>query len=435
MYNTDIGGEDANWPDSLPDHIIESPVRDLLREPIDYSQNILGNLWLERGSINLIQGWSGVGKSTLSVQMGVEAALGRETFGLKVDRPLKVLIVQAEDPKNKRIRQSQCIPKIARTQEEEILIHQNLRIVTPRKRALRGESLFKFLGETFKDANFDLTIINPIFSFIEGNINDTGAVGDFFRDYFQEFLRKKNAGGLVIHHLPKPPKSGIVKATQYSGHGSAEFANAPRGVITITRTFVPYVFEFTVVKGAGESGWQSNQAGDYVRYFTHSRIKGEMLWSPATEKDIAAAMTGISSDDFSQVFRGDVDLTFEVIRTRFKAAGYNYTDEEIADVLDLAVEKGRLIAVEVDGQTVYRTVKSAKKAAQTNSRMEEVFALIRESGKTGIIISELRKRASGGNSGLTKHLEDLVKLGRIYWVPEGSNTKRYFVTESSIVPI
>jgi hypothetical protein len=98
-------------------------------------------------------------------------------------------------------------------------------------------------------------------------------------------------------------------------------------------------------------------------------------------------------------------------------------------------EKGRLIAVEVDGQTVYRTVKSAKKAAQTNSRMEEVFALIREAGKKGIITTELRSRASGGHSGLTKHLEDLVKLGRIYCVPEGSNTKRYFVTESSLVVV
>jgi hypothetical protein len=49
MHDTDVGGggEDANWPESLPDHIIESPVRDLLQEPIDYSQNILGNLWLE----------------------------------------------------------------------------------------------------------------------------------------------------------------------------------------------------------------------------------------------------------------------------------------------------------------------------------------------------------------------------------------------------
>jgi len=53
-----------------------------------------------------------------------------------------------------------------------------------------------------------------------------------------------------------------------------------------------------------------------------------MVWLPATEKDISAARTGISSEDFSQVFRGDVDLTFEVIRSRFKANGHNHTDEE-----------------------------------------------------------------------------------------------------------
>jgi hypothetical protein len=147
--------------------------------------------------------------------------------------------------------------------------------------------------------------------------------------------------------------------------------------MTIEKTLVPYVFEFTIGKRGKRSGWQMNQEG----YFTHSRVRGEMIWSPATEKDIAAAATGISSDDFSQVFRGDVDLTFEVIRSRFKAHGYNYTDEEIAGVLDLLVEKGKLNMVEVDGETVYRTVKSAKKAAQTHSRMEEVFALIREAGE------------------------------------------------------
>jgi hypothetical protein len=51
MKTTNDGGEDANWPESLPDHIIESPVQDLLHQPIDYNQNVLGNLWLERGSI------------------------------------------------------------------------------------------------------------------------------------------------------------------------------------------------------------------------------------------------------------------------------------------------------------------------------------------------------------------------------------------------
>jgi hypothetical protein len=260
-------------------------------------------------------------------------------------------------------------------------------------------------------------------------------VGDFFREYFQEFLRKKNAGGIVIHHLPKPPKSGVIKASQYSGHGSAEFANAPRGVITITRTFVPYVFEFAIVKGQGESGWQSNQEGEFVRYFTHSRIQGEMLWLPATEQDIAAAKSGISSDDFSQIFRGDEDLTFEVIKAKFRREGYNYTDEEISNVLDLAVEKGRLIAEEVDGITVYRTVKTVKKAAQNTARLEELFALINGAGEEGIITSELRKKVKFGNSLLAEALEALLLANRIRCRPEGSNTKRYFVTSSSLVVV
>jgi hypothetical protein len=178
-----------------------------------------------------------------------------------------------------------------------------------------------------------------------------------------------------------------------------------------------------------------NQEGYFTRYFTHSRIKGEMMWSAATEKDINAARTGISSEDFSQVFRGDVDLTFEVIKARFNANGYNYTDEEIGGVLDLLVEKGKLNRVEVDGGTVYRIVKSAKKTAQTHSRMEEVFSLIREAGDVGIIASKLRDRVSFGNSLLTQCLDELLESGRIRVQFEGTNTKRYFVTEGSIVPI
>jgi hypothetical protein len=111
MDTTKVEGGDVNWPESLADHIIENPVRDLLDKAVDYSQNVLGDLWIERGSYVVINGPTGVGKSVLSVQIGVEAALGRETFGIKVDRPLKVLIVQAEDSKNDRIGQFQTILK------------------------------------------------------------------------------------------------------------------------------------------------------------------------------------------------------------------------------------------------------------------------------------------------------------------------------------
>jgi hypothetical protein len=82
-------------------------------------------------------------------------------------------------------------------------------------------------------------------------------------------------------------------------------------------------------------------------------------------------------------------------------------------------------------ERVLRTVKSAKKAAQTSSRREEVFGLIREAGETGIITSELRNKISFGNSALAQCLEELLEADRIRLQCEGSNTKRYFVSENS----
>src|SRR6266446_18628 len=215
MDTTDVAEDDVNWPESLSDHIIESPVRDLLGKPIDYSQNILGDLWIERGNYALIHGSSEVGKSVLVAQIAIEAALGRETFGLKVDRPLKVLIVQAEDSKNDRIGQFNTMLKRLAPDDQK-LVHANVRIITPRKRAHRGKRLFSFLSKEFEDCTIDLVIFNPAFAFLDGQPNDSVAVGDFLREQHQEFLREKIAGGIVIHHVPKPPKSGRTRSIQQS---------------------------------------------------------------------------------------------------------------------------------------------------------------------------------------------------------------------------
>jgi RecA-family ATPase len=192
MDTTDVEEEGANWPESLPGHIIESPVRDLLGKPIDYSQNILGDLWIERGNYALIHGSSEVGKSVLAAQIAIEAGLGRETFGLKVDRPLKVLIVQAEDSKNDRVSQFNTMLKRLAPDDQQ-LVDQNVRIITPRKRAHRGKNLFNFLRKELKDTTLDLVIFNPALAFLDGQPNDSVAVGDFLREQLQEFLREKVA--------------------------------------------------------------------------------------------------------------------------------------------------------------------------------------------------------------------------------------------------
>lgn len=222
----------------------------------------------------------------------------------------------------------------------------------------------------------------------------------------------------------------------YSGHGSAEWANAPRASITIERTLASYVFEFNIGKRGASSGWEANRDGYYTRYFTHSRGK-IMIWSAATDQDIAAANTGIGNDDFEQVFSSEINLTFEVIKSRFKHFGWNYSDSELTAMLDGLVAIGKLIQDEEDGEPVWRPLKSAKtakKEAQHKAWTEEVFMLIKEAGASGIITSELRDKFSRSNDVLKRCLDELMDNKRIRMQPQAGNTKRYFANEPAALP-
>jgi hypothetical protein len=427
--------DDGGWPEKMPRYIIEHPIRDLLNKEIDFSTNVLGNLWLERGTYGAILGSSGIGKSVLAIQIGALAAMGRDVFGIKVDAPLKVLIVQAEDSLNDRREQvTGIINSLYPTERELDLVDTNLCIITPEHRADRGKSLFDYLRSTFKDVKLDLVIFNPAFAFIEGNLNNAESVGDFLRNHLQQFLRDKNAAGLVIHHVPKPPKSGKrgreADTTMYSAFGSVEFANAPRASMTIDRTMASWVFEFTIGKRGQKSGWKPDRSGDYRRYFTHSKTN-RLFWEVASDSDVAAANSGIGEEDFAEIFKGDDDLTLETIQKRFKHYGFSFEGEELMTLLENLVNRGKLTTTFIeggpfDGHQTWHGVKSAPDKETQSQRMENVMFYIEEAGSKGIITSELRKVVSFGHGRLKDALNVLESEGKIYKVKEGSNTNRYF---------
>lgn len=58
---------------------------------------VLGKRWLCRGSSLVIVGQSGIDKSSFSMQLAVMWALGQPVFNIKPVRPLKSLIIQAEN--------------------------------------------------------------------------------------------------------------------------------------------------------------------------------------------------------------------------------------------------------------------------------------------------------------------------------------------------
>ena len=82
------------------------------------------------------------------VQLGVEAALGRETFGLAVAKPLNVLVYQNEDSRNTRTMQTRFINTIAKTEDERLamraMVSSHMRILSPVERCFEGRNSSSF---------------------------------------------------------------------------------------------------------------------------------------------------------------------------------------------------------------------------------------------------------------------------------------------------
>jgi hypothetical protein len=411
-------------------------MEDLLDKTIDLSVNVLGKRFLERGTYGTILGSSGIGKSVLAIQIAVEAAMGREVFGLAIDAPLRVLVIQGEDSWNDRVEQVNGVVNcLGCTQEERELVASNLRIITPEHRADRGAPLFEYLRATFKDTRLDLLILNPALALVDGNVNSVESVGEFLRNHLQEFCRDKCCAALVVHHVPKPPKSGKkgrdADTTMYSGHGSAEWANAPRASITVERTMASWVFEMTIGKRGAKSGWSPDRSGNYRRYFTHSR-NDKLYWNVATDADIAAANSGMGDEEFSEVFKGDADLTFETIAKRMKHYGYAIQHEDLTTLLENLVERGKLSTIiqeggSDDGEQTWRAVKTGVVKESFESKCATALFHLEEAGRKGLNTTQLREVVPYGNGVLSDVLKALLEQGKIGQKSEGSNAIRYYL--------
>jgi hypothetical protein len=89
----------------------------------------------------------------------------------------------------------------------------------------------------------------------------------------------------------------------------------------------------------------------------------------------------------------------------------------------------------IDGETVWRPIKSAKavaKEATLDARRETTFLVIKEAGAAGIILTAIQ-RVPFEASVLAQCLDRLLALGRVRIQQESSRTRRYFATEDGLV--
>jgi hypothetical protein len=395
---------------------------DLLGRELDASANILGHRFLERGTYATLIGSSGIGKSVAAMQIALEAAVGGPVFGMPVPRPLRIVLVQAEDSKNDRVEMVRMATKIANTPAKLELARKNLTILTTT--SYRGEELFRYLESEFdrKDPAtglaldpVDLFLLNPAFAFMEADadVNKPEDVGKFLRGQLQPFLINLGASALVVHHTPKLTNRDTSKWStntfMYSGHGSAEWTNAPRGAITIEPTNEPKVFEFVAAKRGSRTGWEEGEKGRYSVYYRYSTDPGIMYFLAASpeEVDSATSETGTKDEDILSLFTDTRKALEEFsIYQLLKKDGLEESQEKTRARIKRLLKAGKLYRIAeatVAGVREVFTPDKPQDALLADRLSQEILCLVRQYIEGGISTV-----AIGANIPMKKRRADLL---------------------------
>jgi hypothetical protein len=175
-------------------------------------------------------------------------ALGLPFFGIKPSRPLRSLIIQAEDDLGdcseffqgmfdglQRVEKSTMPPEeMARLLKENFIVIRNT--------ISRGHEFAKFTKKNIKELKADMVWINPLFSYAGCSVSDQAEMSTFLRDYLTPVAEETGVIWHVIHHVPKPSTDSKARNHwsdsdfAYMGFGSSEITNWARAINYIEPT-------------------------------------------------------------------------------------------------------------------------------------------------------------------------------------------------------
>lgn len=199
--------------------------------------NMLGNRWLCKGGSLLLQGASGVGKSTLTLQAAITWSIGRDLFGIAPTRPLKISVIQAENDLGDQAEAWQDSKNAMKLLPHETdLLKSNVRIF--REQVRTGQAFVKLFRNVALRTKADLIFVDPLLAYIGGDISETETASTFLRNWISPILEESGVIVCFVHHLGKRKPGDDIKSMTaselaYSGLGSSELVNWCREVMTL----------------------------------------------------------------------------------------------------------------------------------------------------------------------------------------------------------
>lgn len=254
--------------------------------PTDDPNNILGDRWLCKGASCILVAPSGVGKSTLAAQASFTWALGRDLFGIRPVRPLKSLIIQAENDLGDIAEQTQGVVAgmgidMFDDHDEFETLRNNVRYV--RDSIHTGKDFANALHRLIDRHKPDLVWIDPLLSFIGGDLSRQDVCSHFLRNLLNPIAEATGVIFMMIHHTGKPPKDAKAMSNwnssdfAYLGNGSSELTNWARAVCVLQQV-EEGMFQLMLAKRGGRAG-ALDMDGKRTQsiYMSHSQ-DGSIRW-------------------------------------------------------------------------------------------------------------------------------------------------------------
>jgi len=201
--------------------------------------------------------------------MALHFTLGKPLFGIPVQKPLKVLFIQAENNSIDLSRPFHSVTQKAKfTEAENALIDRNLNFIS--EESSSGDKFLELFDDACGRVRPDIVILDPLLSYIGGDISRQDVCSEFLRNKLNPLIRKYRVGVIIIHHTGKPPKdvkaNGRGSSLSYLGIGSSELTNWARAVSVIQESREDEnVFEFVHTKRGNQAG---TKLTTYLRHAT-----------------------------------------------------------------------------------------------------------------------------------------------------------------------
>lgn len=273
--NSERGCEDDTTPFARTlDEFVKPPGKD--------PDELLKHRYLCRRGGLLLVGPTGHGKSSLAMQLMIKWGLGQSVFGLEPARPLKSLLIQAENDDGDLAEMKDGVFNgLNLSAEDQEAASKN--VLVANETCKTGATLcYDVLDPLLESTKPDLLWIDPALAYIGGDMNNQKDVGAFLRNSIAPLLIKHNCAVIIIHHtnkLSKDPDKQMTDFT-YLGAGSAEWANWSRAIIALNKTDVDNLYELIAAKRGARLKWRTADGESLTmkRYIGHSKRPDTICW-------------------------------------------------------------------------------------------------------------------------------------------------------------